>query len=321
MINQAFVDKFFPDIVGQNKVKRQLAFYINSFMTTQQLPHLLIVGQKGGGKTALATLIARNLKVKELGGETKPMLKVNCATVRKLESLVNAVFLPYVKPKDNITLFFDECHALDEIAQDALLTALNPDKKNFGYLNYKESKIEFDFKKVSFVFATTNAEKMSNPLKDRLRMIQLEPYTVEELGRIVELNLPNITVKSDALRESAMTCRGNARQAVKVAQDQIMQYCAAAGISDFDMESWDKMRELLSINPYGVGESELQILRALDGFEGRSLTAVAAATGLEKTALQNEFESYLLRLGLIEVAQKGRRLTLLGRKYLQKLDN
>lgn len=320
MIDQAFVDQFFPDIVGQNKVKRQLAFYINSFVTTQQLPHLLIVGQKGGGKTALATLIARNLKVKEMGGDTKPMLKVNCATVRKLDSLVNNVFAPYVKPKQNITLFFDECHALDEIAQDALLTALNPDKKNFGYLNYKDSTIEFDFKKVSFVFATTNAEQMSNPLKDRLRMIQLEPYTVEELGKIVALHLPNIKVVPSALKEAAMTCRGNARQAVKVAQDQISQYCAAAGINVFDMDAWEKMRELLSINPYGVGESELQILRALDGFEGRSLTALSAATGLEKTAVQNEFESYLLRLGLIEVAQKGRRLTTLGKKYLQRLD-
>jgi Holliday junction resolvasome RuvABC ATP-dependent DNA helicase subunit len=87
------------------------------------------------------------------------------------------------------------------------------------------------------------------------------------------------------------------------------------------MNAWDKMRELLSINPSGVGESELQILRVLDGFEGRSLTAISAATGLERNAIMHEFESYLLRLGLIEVAQKGRRLTTRGKKYLDELDS
>jgi Holliday junction resolvasome RuvABC ATP-dependent DNA helicase subunit len=319
MINQAFVDKFFPDIVGQSKVKRQLAFYINSFQTTQMLPHLLVVGQKGGGKTALATLIARNLSVKELGGSPKPMLKINCATVRKLDSLVNHVFIPHVKADSHITLFFDECHALDDLAQDAMLTALNPDKRNMGYINYKESLIEFDFKRISFVFATTNAEKMSNPLKDRLRQIQLEPYTVEELGKIIKLHLFGISVDDKALENAALTCRGNARQAVKVAQDQIVQYCSSAGIKKFNVDAWDKMSELLSINPLGVSESELQILRVLDGFEGRSLTALAAATGLEKAVIMGEFEPYLLKLGLIEVGQKGRMLTISGKKYLKNL--
>jgi Holliday junction resolvasome RuvABC ATP-dependent DNA helicase subunit len=87
------------------------------------------------------------------------------------------------------------------------------------------------------------------------------------------------------------------------------------------MDAWGKMRELLGINPLGVGEGELQIMRALDGYEGRSLTALSAATGLEKSAIQNEFETYLLRLGLIEIAAKGRRLTREGKEYLKEMQD
>ena len=315
MINQEYVDSFFPDIVGQEKVKRQCAFYINSFRATQILPHLLFIGGKGSGKTALATLVARNLRVRENADAAKPLIKVNCATVRKLDSLIENVFIPYVH--DHCTLFFDECHALDPIAQEALLTALNPDKTMTGYINYKDKVIEFPFRKVSFILATTDPQAMSNPLKDRLRIIQLEPYTAKELSRIVEINLPNITVTPDALEEVSLTCRGNPRASVKMAQDNIMQYCGAAGIDLFDMDAWNKMRELLGINPLGVGEGELQVMRCLEGLEGRSLTSVAAATGLEKGSLQHEYEIYLLRMGLIEIAAKGRRLTKKGDEYMK----
>jgi Holliday junction resolvasome RuvABC ATP-dependent DNA helicase subunit len=317
MINQEYVDSFFPDIIGQDKVKRQLAFYINSFRSTQILPHLLVIGGKGSGKTALATLVARNLKVKDLGGLIKPMIKVNCATVRKLDSLVENVFIPYVK--DHCTIFFDECHALDPIAQEALLTALNPDRNMIGYINYKDSVLEFPFNKISFIFATTDPQKLGNPLKDRLRTIQLEPYTQDNLAQIIKVNIPNIKVEDDALYEASLTCRGNPRASVKMAQENIMQYCAAAGLDTFTMEEWGKMKELLGINDLGVAESELQILKALEGFEGRSLNALAAATGLEKSSIMGEFESYLMRMGLLEVAAKGRKLTYKGAKYLDKL--
>ena len=319
MINQEYVDSFFPDIVGQNKVKRQLAFYINSFQSTQILPHMLVIGGKGSGKTALATLVAKNLRVKELGGKIKPMIKVNCATVRKLDNLIENVFIPYVQ--DHCTLFFDECHALDPVAQEALLTALNPDKNMIGYINYKDYVLEFPFRKISFIFATTDPQAMNNPLKDRLRTIQLEPYNQSDLAEIIKINLTDIDVQDEALTEAARTCRGNPCASVRMAQENIMQYCAAAKISDFDMDAWNKMSELLGINPLGVGEGELQIMRALEGYEGRSLTALSAATGLEKSAIQNEFETYLLKLGLIEVAAKGRRLTREGKEYLKKLQD
>lgn len=318
MINQQYIDSFFPDIVGQNKVKRQLAFYIHAFQKTQVLPHMLVIGGKGSGKTALATLVAKNLRVNELQGKIKPMIKINCATVRKLDSLIENVFIPHVH--DHCTLFFDEAHALDPLAQEALLTALNPDKNMTGFINYKDYVIEFPYNKISFVFATTDPQYMNNPLKDRLRIIQLEPYTEEDLANIIKIHLDEIDIDENVLLDVARTCRGNPRASVRMAQENIMQYCSASQIHDFDNEHWGRMKELLGINPLGVGEGELQIMRCLFGYEGRSLTALSAATGLEKSAIQHEYEHYLLKMGLLEIAAKGRRLTKKGVEYLDQLD-
>lgn len=318
MINQQYVDSFFPDVVGQNKVKRQLAFYLTSFLSTQVLPHLLIIGPKGGGKTLISTLVAKNLRVPDMANSVKPMLKINCATIRKLESLVSNVFNRYLK--DHITLFFDEAHALDPYAQDALLTALNPDKNMVGYINYRDSSIEFDFKKVSFIFATTDPNKLSNPLKDRLKTIQLEAYDLRDIKQIIRGALDPIQADDDAIHQAALCCRNSPRQAVKMALDNIKQYLAATKDHHFCLDNWNKMRALLGINPMGVGEGELQVLQCLKGWEGRSLTSVSATTGLEKGALQNDYEIYLLKLGLLEITPKGRRLTHKGVEYLKEFD-
>jgi Holliday junction DNA helicase RuvB len=319
MINKEYVDQFFPDIIGQDKVKSEIAFYLTAFSKTQLLPHLLFIGGKGGGKTAIATLTAKNLRVPSKGNTIKPLIKVNCATIRKLERMVESVLIPYVK--DHCTVFFDEAHALDPIAQEALLTVLNPDKNNVGYMNYKDSVLEFDFKKVSFIFATTDPQKLSNPLKDRLCTIQLEAYKNSDLAKICKINAKGVDVDEALWPEIASVCRGNPRAAVKMAQEKIIQYAAASGSNIFDAVAWGKMKEVLGINPLGVGEGELQILRCLDINTTRSLTSISASTGLEKSAIMHQFEIYLLKCGLIEVAQKGRKLTQKGVKYLQELDN
>ena len=43
-------EKYFPDLVGQNAVKKKLGFYLNAFHKTSQAPFLLMAGAKGLGK-------------------------------------------------------------------------------------------------------------------------------------------------------------------------------------------------------------------------------------------------------------------------------
>ena len=55
------MNKYFPDLIGQNGVKKKLSFYIDAFHKTSQAPFLLMAGAKGLGKTEFAKAFAKNL--------------------------------------------------------------------------------------------------------------------------------------------------------------------------------------------------------------------------------------------------------------------
>ena len=52
---------YFPDLVGQDAVKKKLSFYIDAFNKTGICPFLLLLGAKGLGKTEFSKSFANNL--------------------------------------------------------------------------------------------------------------------------------------------------------------------------------------------------------------------------------------------------------------------
>ena len=54
---------------------------------------------------------------------------------------------------------------------------------------------------------------------DRLERVDLEEYNTEELGKIVQLNLPDLKFDKGLLPEIASVLRGNARAAQKMANN------------------------------------------------------------------------------------------------------
>jgi Holliday junction resolvasome RuvABC ATP-dependent DNA helicase subunit len=305
---------YFDEMIGQPKTKKVLGFYIDAFGAKEVLPHMFIVGQRGQGKTMLATQVAKNLRSKTLG-RVKPMLTINCSTLKNVRQFIEDIVLNYVRDQ-HITLFFDEIHEMPIPIQTCLLTVLNPNKHNFNTLRFEDYNIEFDFNKISFIFATTDPQKVITPLKDRCKMIHMEEYAYSDLGQIVEANSEEVTYCQETLKEIASVCRGNARNATLMAKDNILQYSASKGISHIDMVAWVDIKEILGILPLGLENTELQILRVLESKDTCSLTNISAVTGLSSNAIRAEFELYPMRHGLMEVAQGGRRLTGKGRDYL-----
>ena len=120
------INKLFPETIGQESVKKQLAFYIKGFRATDIMPHLLFTAPKGCGKTHMAKAVARNL-VKTSEKKCKPLLEINCASLKNVRQLFNQVIIPYVNNAD-VTLLFDECSELPKEIAMAMLTILNPNK-------------------------------------------------------------------------------------------------------------------------------------------------------------------------------------------------
>ena len=305
---------YFDEMIGQSKTKSVLGFYIDAFEKTEILPHMFIVGQRGQGKTMLATQVAKNLRSKTLG-RVKPMLTINCSTLKNVRQFIEDIVLQYVRDQ-HITLFFDEVHEMPAPIQTCLLTVLNPNKHNLNTLRFEDYNIEFDFTKVSFIFATTDPQRVITPLKDRCRMVHMEEYQYDELGEIVKGNSEDLEFDDETLRDIASVCRGNARNATLMAKDNILQFARRHNVSFVDMNIWGRIKTVLGILPLGLENTELQILKVLKDRTVCSLTNISAVTGLSSQALRAEFELYPLKHNLMEIAQGGRRLTGHGRDYL-----
>ena len=66
-------------------------------------------------------------------------------------------------------------------------------------------------------------------------------------------------------------------------------------------------------------EKELEILSILGRKKETRLTELAAITCLSKGAIQRDYEMFLMKQGLMEIAPSGRSLTTKGHKYMREL--
>lgn len=306
----------FPHIVGQDVAKRKLGFHLDNYSASSVIPHLLFIAPKGCGKTTLAKAAGQNL-MNEDTGKPKTFLEINCSTLKSVPQFVNQVVVPHIHDKD-VTVLFDESSELPKSVTMMLLTVLNPNPENRTTFSFEDYVMDFDFSRQSFMFATTEAHKMFHALIDRCDRIDLEEYTYDELGEIMQRNLDSVELDCDRslLGEIAPVLRGNARAAQKMANN-MKTYLQAKKSKKFSNKDWLIMKDELGILPLGVNRIELIVLNALKEKKECSLTHLAAKTGLTPQCLRQDFEMYLQKMNLMEITTSGRALTKTGHDYLE----
>jgi Holliday junction resolvasome RuvABC ATP-dependent DNA helicase subunit len=305
---------YFPKVVGQIAVKKKLSFYLDAFHKTSQAPFLLMAGAKGLGKTEFAKAFAKNIHNQD--GEKRAFVELNCSTIKNNEQFFEQIFLPLIADNE-VTILFDECHALPTDLTMAFLTIFNAEANSRKNFEWNGMNFEFNFMQQTFIFATTETDKIFPPLKDRLTNIDFEPYNEEELSEIVQLCVPDVDFEEGCVEEVATTIRGNARSAVKRAKE-ITLYCGATESNHFTINNFRDLSDKVGILPFGLSHIEKQILKFLKQVNESSLTGISAKVGLSKTALQRDHELYLLNKNLIEIDGK-RKITRFGRKVCEVL--
>ena len=164
------MNNYFDHLIGQDNVKKKLNFYIK----------------------------AKNLHNKD--GGKRPFIELNCSTIKNNRQFFEQIFIPLVM-NNEITILFDEAHALPKDLTMAFLTIFNTEKTSKKEFIFEEQTFEFDFTKQTFIFATTESDKLFPPLKDRLSTVDFEPYSKENLGEIIKLNCDGINFSDDAQKK------------------------------------------------------------------------------------------------------------------------
>jgi Holliday junction resolvasome RuvABC ATP-dependent DNA helicase subunit len=197
------------------------------------------------------------------------------------------------------------------------LTLLNTEKSHIRRVNHDGTDYEFDFCKLSMNFATTDSNKLGKPLKSRMEVVSLAPYSKSELMQIIQLNVPEIEFEDNILEEIVDSIRPNPRDAGQMAR-KVANFCAIKKRNSFDSADFANLSNIADIKVHGLDNLELGILKLLYERGPMTLTEISACMSVPATALRQDHEHHLLKKGFLRLNGK-RELSSKGREVVKLL--
>lgn len=302
------------DYIGQEKVKKNLKVFIQAAKRRDEsLDHVLLYGPPGLGKTTLAAIIAN-----EMGTHLKITSGPAIEKPGELAAILNNL-------SDNDVLFIDEIHRLNRQVEEVLYPAMEDFAIDIMIGKGQAARsIRLDLPHFTLVGATTRAGMLSAPLRDRFGVVnRLEFYSHEELAQIVirSADMLDVTIDEDGAIEIAKRSRGTPRLANRLLKR----------VRDFAQVSYDgvitedvakKALDQLEVDSFGLDHIDRNIiLTIIEKFGGKpvGLDTLAAAIGEDPGTIEDVYEPYLIKNGLLARTPRGRVVTELAYRHF-KLD-
>lgn len=301
----------FHEYVGQEKVKENLAIYIEAAKRRgEPLDHVLLYGPPGLGKTTLSSIIAHELGV-------NPRITTGPA-IEKPGDLVSLL----TSLSDNDVLFIDEIHRLSRAVEEILYPALEDRVIDIIIGKGPSARsIRMDLKPFTLIGATTRAGQLSAPLRDRFGVIQrLELYSTEQLTDIIRRSamILGIPCETDGAAEIAGRSRGTPRIANRLLK-RVRDFADVMGNGQITKQIASIALSRLEIDELGLDSLDRRMLQMIiKGYGGGpvGLDTLASAIGEEAITLEDVCEPFLMQLGFLGRTPRGRCATKLAYEHL-----
>jgi Holliday junction DNA helicase RuvB len=297
------------DFVGQARVKEQLGIALEATKGREEaLDHVLLVGPPGLGKTSLAYIVREELGVgiRTIAG---PALE------RKGDL---AAILTSLEERD--VLFVDEIHRLSRAVEEILYPALEDFRLDIVVGQGAAARtLTLDLPPFTLVGATTRTGLLTTPLRDRFGMtFRLDHYEIEDLATIVRRSarILGVEIAGEAAQEIARRARGTPRVANRILR-RVRDVAEVRHDGAVSVEVAAEALALLEVDETGLERIDRELLSAIaQKFGGGpvGLSTLAVTLGEEADTIEDVYEPYLLKLGLIQRTPRGRIVTELGRE-------
>lgn len=300
----------FKEYVGQERLKHNLELAIKAAKGRgETIDHLLLHGPPGLGKTTMAGVVAR-----ELGANLYITAGPAIERGGDLASL-----LTKLQPGD--ILFIDEIHRLSSAIEEVLYSAMEDYGLDIVLGKGPSAKsLRIDLPRFTLIGATTKTGSLAAPLRDRFGHVhQLDFYKEDEISQILKRSaqILGLDIDDQAAAEIAKRSRLTPRIANRILK-RVRDYAQVHGTPDkVDLKTTLDSLKMLEIDEHGLDASDRRILKIIiDKFNGGpvGLDTLSHASAEEKGTIEDYYEPYLMRLGLIERTPKGRKVTLKAKK-------
>ncbi|MGH9170187.1 MAG: Holliday junction branch migration DNA helicase RuvB [Acidimicrobiales bacterium] len=292
------------EFVGQDDLRERLSIVLEAASKRgQAVDHLLFAGPPGLGKTTLAGIVAAEMGVR---------LRVTSGPALVRTGDVAAILTDL---DDGDVLFIDEIHRLGRAVEEVLYPAMEDFQLDIVLGKGPSARsIRLDLPRFTLVGATTRTGLVTGPLRDRFGFVaRLDHYQPAELVAIVlrSARRLGVEVTPAGAAEIAGRSRGTPRLAIRLLR-RVRDYVEVRGDGVVTIEAALEGLARFGVDDLGLDHVDRMILEVLCvRFAGRAvgLSTLAVSIGEETETVEDAYEPFLLKAGLLLRTPRGRLAT------------